>query len=265
MKKMFVLAALLSSTVLMGAQAVAQTTQGSGSSSSNTQTTDTQNPAAMPGSTTSTGQNNGSMQNQGSSQSQPGTMQGQSGTGAGRESRPGTSGSTTTGSSTSGSTASGSTSTGSAMGSSGTLSTGKDLAASASLSNRHTILLTALKAAGLADRASSGGPYTVFAPTDDAFNRLPSGTLDNLLKPAQKQKLTRILGYHVVEGAVAAADLQDGQTLTTLAGETLTVKKQGNTVTIRDAKGKSANVVQADIRATNGVVHSIDTVLMPAK
>ncbi len=144
-------------------------------------------------------------------------------------------------------------------------STGKDLAASAGLSPEHTTLLQALQAAGLADRAKGAGPFTIFAPTNDAFGKLPSGTLDNLLKPASKQQLTRILTTHVVQGSFKAADLKDGQTVKTVSGETLTVSKQGGMVMIKDAKGGSATVTTADITATNGVVHSINSVLMPAQ
>lgn len=166
-----------------------------------------------------------------------------------------------TSSSMSGTSMSGTSTSGSSMGA----STGKDLAASAGLSQDHTTLLQALQAAGLADRAKGAGPYTIFAPTNDAFNKLPSGTLDNLLKPASKKQLTGILTTHVVQGSFKAADLKDGQTVKTVSGETLTVSKQGDTVMIKDAKGGSATVTMADITATNGVVHSIDSVLMPAK
>lgn len=149
-------------------------------------------------------------------------------------------------------------SSGSSMGT----STGKDLAASAGLSSDHSTLLKALVAAGLADRAKGAGPFTVFAPTNAAFSKLPPATLANLLKPAMKSQLAGILSYHVVEGSVKAADLTDGQTIKTVTGGTLTVSKQGNTVMIKDAKGGSATVTMADIEATNGVVHSIDSVLM---
>lgn len=142
-------------------------------------------------------------------------------------------------------------------------STGKDLAASAGLSSNHSTLLKALVAAGLADRAKGAGPFTVFAPTNAAFDKLPSATLTNLLKPAMKSQLAGILSYHVVEGSVKAADLTDGQKIKTVTGGTLTVSKQGDTVMIKDAKGGSATVTMADIEATNGVVHSIDSVLMP--
>jgi len=143
------------------------------------------------------------------------------------------------------------------------ITTGKNLAESAALSKDHTILLSALKVAGLTDKAVSGGPYTVFAPTNAAFRKLPSGMLDNLLKPAGRPQPNRILGVHVVEGNLLTSALQDGQQLKTVSGETLTVQKQGDTVILTDLKGGMARVQQPDIQATNGVVHSVDTVLMP--
>lgn len=143
--------------------------------------------------------------------------------------------------------------------------TNKDLAASAAISPDHTTLLKALQAAGLADQAKGKGPYTVFAPTNAAFDKLPAGTLDNLLLPANKKMLSGILTYHVVAGSYKAAFLKNGQKLKTVEGEMLTVKKQGDSVMIMDAKGGSATVQQADIVATNGIVHSIDAVLMPSK
>ena len=142
-------------------------------------------------------------------------------------------------------------------------STGKDLAASAGLSSNHSTLLKALVAAGLAERAKEAGPFTVFAPTNAAFSKLPPATLTNLLKPAMKTQLAGILSYHVVEGSFKAADLTDGQKIKTVTGGTLTVSKQGGMVMIKDAKGGSATVTMADIEATNGIVHSIDSVLMP--
>ncbi|MFD2572783.1 fasciclin domain-containing protein [Spirosoma soli] len=172
---------------------------------------------------------------------------------------------TQSGTSTSSPTSQSSSGMSSASGSSMGASTGKDLAASAGLSPDHTTLLQALQAAGLAERAKGAGPYTIFAPTNDAFSKLPSGTLDNLLKPESKQKLTSILTTHVVQGSLKAADLKDGQTVKTVSGETLTVSKQGGSVMIKDAKGGSATVTTPDIQATNGIVHSIDTVLMPSK
>lgn len=142
--------------------------------------------------------------------------------------------------------------------------TGKDLTISAAKSASHTTLFRALRVSGLTDQASGKGPYTVFAPTNDAFDKLPTGALDELLKPAAKSKLVKVLAYHVVKGKLKAADLQDGQKLKTLTGGMLTVNKQGETVTIVDGAGNSATIDQADIEATNGVVHSVDTVLMPA-
>lgn len=144
-------------------------------------------------------------------------------------------------------------------------STGKDLAASAGLSSDHSTLLKALVAAGLADRAKGTGPFTVFAPTNAAFSKLPAATLANLMMPSMKKQLAGILSYHVVQGSFKAADLTDGQSIKTVTGETLTVSKQGSTVMIKDAKGGSATVTMADIQATNGIVHSIDSVLMPSK
>ncbi|MGY2133829.1 fasciclin domain-containing protein [Hymenobacter sp. HD11105] len=143
--------------------------------------------------------------------------------------------------------------------------TNKDLAASAALSSEHTTLLKALQAAGLADQAKKAGPFTVFAPDNAAFEKLPAGTVDNLLKPANKKQLSKILTYHVVPGNVMAADLKDGQTIKTIQGESLTVSIAGDVVTISDAKGGKATVTTPDIKATNGTVHSIDAVLMPAK
>lgn len=142
--------------------------------------------------------------------------------------------------------------------------TGKDLTISAAKSASHTMLFRALRVSGLTDQASGKGPYTVFAPTNDAFDKLPTGTFDELMKPAAKSKLVKVLAYHVVKGKLKAADLQDGQKLKTLTGGTLTVNKEGETVTIVDGAGNSATINQADIEATNGVVHSVDSVLMPA-
>ena len=142
-------------------------------------------------------------------------------------------------------------------------STGKDLAISAAKSANHTILFRALRVSGLTEQASGKGPYTVFAPTNEAFEKLPAGTLEELLKPAAKAKLTKLLAYHVVKGKITADQLQDGQKLKTVTGGTLTVAKQGDTVTITDGAGNTATVNQADVEATNGIIHSIDTVLMP--
>jgi uncharacterized surface protein with fasciclin (FAS1) repeats len=144
-------------------------------------------------------------------------------------------------------------------------STGKDLGGSAGLSANHTTLLAALKAAGLADQASAQGPFTVFAPENSAFAALPAGTVDNLLKPENKKTLSGILLYHIVQGAVMSSDLTNGQVITTVQGDKLTVRMKDGKVMLEDAKGGMATVTAADIKATNGVVHSIDTVLMPSK
>lgn len=142
-------------------------------------------------------------------------------------------------------------------------STGRDLAISAAKSAEHTVLFRALRVSGLSEQAGGKGPYTVFAPTNEAFDKLPTGTLDGLLQPAAKSKLVKLLSYHVVKGNYASDQLQDGQKLKTVTGGTLTVGKQGETITIMDEQGNTANVNRADLEATNGTIHSIDTVLMP--
>ena len=123
-------------------------------------------------------------------------------------------------------------------------------------------LVTAVKAAGLADTLSGPGPYTVFAPTNEAFAKLPAGTLDTLLQPANKQQLTDILTYHVVPGAVMAKDVKAGP-VTTVNGATFTVSTSGSDVIITDGKGNKSKIVKTDIVASNGVIHVIDTVLLP--
>lgn len=135
---------------------------------------------------------------------------------------------------------------------------GKNLAENAMAVPQMSTLTSALQAAGLADKATTGGPYTVFAPTNDAFSALPAGTLDDLMKPENKAKLTDILTYHVVPGSLMAADLKDGQELTTIEGKKLKVAVNGTTVTVN-----GANVVKADVKSSNGVTHVIDKVLMP--
>lgn len=121
-------------------------------------------------------------------------------------------------------------------------------------------LVAAVKAAGLVDTLKGPGPFTVFAPTNEAFANLPPGTLDDLLKPENKSTLTAILTYHVVPGAVKAADVVklDGQNATTVEGRPLPIRFNGESVRVGDA-----TVVQTDIEATNGVIHVIDTVLLP--
>ena len=124
----------------------------------------------------------------------------------------------------------------------------------------HTTLVAALTAAGLVETLKGAGPFTVFAPTNAAFSALPAGTVDGLLKPENKEKLTKILTYHVVAGAIKAADLKDGQKVKTLQGEELTVSIKAGKVMIN-----GANVTAADLIGSNGVVHVIDAVLMPKK
>ncbi|NVO33353.1 fasciclin domain-containing protein [Hymenobacter sp. P5342] len=135
---------------------------------------------------------------------------------------------------------------------------GKNLAENAMAVPQMSTLATALKASGLADKATSGGPFTVFAPTNEAFDALPAGALDDLLKPENQAKLASILTYHVVSGSVMAADLKDGQEVTTVDGKKLKVSISGSTVMIN-----GATVIKADVKSNNGVTHVINQVLMP--
>ncbi len=134
----------------------------------------------------------------------------------------------------------------------------------------HTTLVTAVKAAGLVDTLNSAGPFTVFAPTNAAFAKLPSGTVDTLLKPENKPTLAKILTYHVVSGRVTAADLVGmisaggGKTeLTTVAGGRLTASLSGTSVILTDEKGGRATVTKADVMQSNGVIHVTDAVSLP--
>ena len=131
-------------------------------------------------------------------------------------------------------------------------------------SKDHTTLVAAVKAAGLVETLSGPGPFTVFAPTNAAFEKLPAGTVDNLVKPENKATLTKILTYHVVPGKLEASDLTDGKKLKTAEGEELTVKKQDGKVLIVDAKGGTSIVTIPNVNQSNGVIHVVDTVLMPA-
>ncbi len=124
-----------------------------------------------------------------------------------------------------------------------------------------TTVVAAVKAAGLVDTLKGPGPFTVFAPTNDAFAKLPAGTVDTLLKADMKADLTSILTYHVVPGRYTAADLKDGMTLKTVNGATLKVSNVNGVVKINGA----AMVETADVISSNGVTHVIDTVLMPPK
>lgn len=141
----------------------------------------------------------------------------------------------------------------------------KDIVDNAVGSAEHTTLVGAVKAGGLVETLKGAGPFTVFAPTNAAFEKLPAGTVNTLVMPENKQKLTSILTYHVVPGRLMAADLKDGQTLTTVEGETLTVMAKGGSVMLRDAKGGTANVTIPNVVSSNGVTHVVDTVLMPTK
>ncbi len=124
-------------------------------------------------------------------------------------------------------------------------------------------LVTAVKAANLVETLQGTGPFTVFAPTNSAFEALPAGTLDNLLKPENVEQLKSILTYHVVSGKVMAADLKDGQEITTVQGGKLVVKITDGKVYLVDAKGNQVMVEKADVDASNGVVHIINGVLLP--
>jgi len=131
-------------------------------------------------------------------------------------------------------------------------------------SKDHTTLVAAVKAAGLVETLEGKGPFTVFAPTNTAFGKLPAGTVDTLVKPENKATLTRILTYHVVPGRLEASSLTDGKKLKTAEGEELTVKKADGKIWIVDARGGTSMVTISNVNQSNGVIHVVDTVLMPA-
>jgi uncharacterized surface protein with fasciclin (FAS1) repeats len=135
---------------------------------------------------------------------------------------------------------------------------GKDIVDTAVAAGQFKTLAAAIKAAGLADTLKGPGPFTVFAPTDAAFAKLPKGTVEELLKPENKAKLTAILTYHVVPGKVMAADVVKVSDAKTVQGGSIKVHAAGGTVSV-----DNATVVKTDIGASNGVIHVIDTVLMP--
>jgi uncharacterized surface protein with fasciclin (FAS1) repeats len=141
----------------------------------------------------------------------------------------------------------------------------KDIVDNAANSNDHTTLVAAVKAAGLVETLKGAGPFTVFAPTNEAFSKLPAGTVETLLKPEMKADLTKVLTYHVVAGKMTSADLKDGQKLKTVQGEDLTIGYKDGKWTVKDAKGNSANITIADVISSNGVTYVIDAVLMPKK
>ena len=146
----------------------------------------------------------------------------------------------------------------------------KNIIQNAVNSKDHTTLVAAVKAAGLVDTLEGKGPFTVFAPTNDAFAKLPAGTVDTLLKPENKGQLTQVLTYHVVPGRITAKDLMEminkggGKAmLKTVEGDNLTFQMKDGKLWVVDAKGDTAQVTIRNVMQSNGVIHVIDTVLLP--
>jgi uncharacterized surface protein with fasciclin (FAS1) repeats len=146
----------------------------------------------------------------------------------------------------------------------------KNIVENAVHSKDHTTLVAAVKAAGLVDTLEGPGPFTVFAPTNEAFNMLPKGTVNTLLKPENKQKLTEILTYHVVPGRLTTSELREKvkagggmAELNTVAGEKLTVKESGGNLWIVDAKGDVARITVSNVMQSNGVIQVINKVMLP--
>jgi uncharacterized surface protein with fasciclin (FAS1) repeats len=146
----------------------------------------------------------------------------------------------------------------------------KNIIQNAVNSKDHTTLVAAVKAAGLVDTLQGAGPFTVFAPTNDAFAKLPAGTVEHLLEPSMKSKLVGILTYHVVPGRLSAKDLMEAAKnnggkaeFKTVEGAKITVESKGNVLTIWDAKGGMSKVTIQNVFQSNGVIHVIDTVLLP--
>ena len=146
----------------------------------------------------------------------------------------------------------------------------KNIVENAVNSKDHTTLVAAVKAGGLVDTLEGKGPFTVFAPTNEAFSALPAGTVDTLLKPENKKDLDKVLTYHVVAGRLDSAaidqDIKKGDgkaTLKTVEGGTLTVSGSGKDLTVTDEKGGMAKVTISNVYQSNGVIHVIDTVLIP--
>ncbi len=146
----------------------------------------------------------------------------------------------------------------------------KNIVETASATPDLSTLVAAVKAAGLVDTLASPGPFTVFAPTNAAFEKLPAGTVDTLLKPESKGALTSVLTYHVVAGKLTAANIiaaikkgGGAAALTTVAGEKITARLEGGKVVITDAKGGKSTVTAANLMQSNGIVHVIDSVLLP--
>ncbi len=146
----------------------------------------------------------------------------------------------------------------------------KNIVENAVNSKDHTTLVAAVKAAGLVDTLEGPGPFTVFAPTNEAFAKLPKGTVEGLLKPESKPTLTKVLTYHVVPGKLTAADLMEAvkkgggvASYKTVEGDTLKVEQRGDHLDVVDDKGDVARVTIADVNQSNGVIHVINKVLMP--
>lgn len=146
----------------------------------------------------------------------------------------------------------------------------KDIVDNAVNSKDHTTLVAAVKAAGLVDTLKSKGPFTVFAPTNAAFEKLPEGTVDTLLKPENKGMLTKVLTYHVVAGKMDSKKIMKAikkgngkATFKTVSGDTLTAMMEGKSLVLMDEKGGKSMVTIADVRQSNGVIHVVDTVVLP--
>ncbi len=145
----------------------------------------------------------------------------------------------------------------------------KNIVENAVNSKDHTTLVAAVKAAGLVDTLSSAGPFTVFAPVNAAFDALPAGTVDTLLKPENKDQLVTILTYHVVAGNLSSADIKaktmGGKrlNLSTVAGKPITIQRKGGSFYVIDQNGGAAKITIADVNQSNGVIHVIDKVLLP--
>ena len=139
----------------------------------------------------------------------------------------------------------------------------KDIVATAAATTDLSTLVSAVQAAGLVETLQGAGPYTVLAPTNEAFAKLPAGTLDTLLLPENKSQLSGILTYHVISGDVMSSQLTNGQVVPTVNGQNLTVEITDGKVYFVDAKGGKAMVTTADVDTSNGTVHIIDSVLLP--
>ena len=146
----------------------------------------------------------------------------------------------------------------------------KNIVENALNSKDHTTLVAAVKAAGLVDTLEGAGPYTVFAPTNEAFTKLPAGTVDTLLKPENKDTLVKILTYHVLPGKYTAAKLKKEvmkgngtATIKTVQGDPLTFTMDGMDLVVKDEKGDTAHISTANVMQSNGIIHVVDTVLQP--